>query len=115
VLKHKPKLRNNLPKTPEPLIVQQQQLPLDRVNLTLSNPTDRVRLPLSEAIDYDKLNPTKQAQWDMGVYGTIELKKLKGFYYYYLRWIDPTTKKRRSTYLGKYWEQAVRKMHKLTA
>jgi hypothetical protein len=65
-------------------------------------------------VDYDKLTPTQQAKWDVGIYGRIELKTIKGHQYYYLRWSDPETKKIRSTYLAKNWDSAIAKLRKLT-
>ena len=67
-----------------------------------------------QAIDYDKLTPTQQARWDAGMYGSIELKNIGIYNYYYLRWLDPQTKKYRSTYLAKEWDKAIAKMQKLT-
>ena len=69
---------------------------------------------LMQAVDYDKLTPTQQAKWDMGMYGSIELKTIKSYNYYYLRWLDPETKKYRSTYLAKDWDRAIAKMRSLT-
>jgi hypothetical protein len=50
----------------------------------------------------------------MGMYGSIELKKIKGNYYFYLRWSDPDTGRKRSTYLAKEWDGAIAKLKKLT-
>ncbi|WP_310485717.1 hypothetical protein [Chamaesiphon sp. VAR_48_metabat_403] len=74
----------------------------------------RVRKSLKESIDYAKLTATKQAAWDAGMYGSIEIKTIKGNDYLYLRWNDPETGKKRSTYLGKDWNTAIEKMKKLT-
>jgi hypothetical protein len=76
--------------------------------------TVRGKTTLRAAIDYDRLSPTKQAQWDLGMFGSIELKTIKGFQYYYLRWKDPDNKKMRSTYLGKTWDRAIAKLKNLT-
>ena len=73
-----------------------------------------VKNTLIQAIDYDKLTPTQQARWDAGMFGSIELKARGIYYYYYLRWIDPQTRKLRSTYLAKEWEDAIAKMQELT-
>jgi hypothetical protein len=73
-----------------------------------------VRKSLKESIDYAKLTASQQARWDAGLYGSIELKGIKGNYYFYLRWSDPETKKYRSTYLAKEWDKAILKLQKLT-
>ncbi|WP_309740085.1 hypothetical protein [Chamaesiphon sp. OTE_20_metabat_361] len=83
--------------------------------MSLRESARRGKTSLRQAIDYDKLTPTNQAKWDLGMFGCIELKKIHGFDYYYLRWIDPKTKKRRSTYLAKDWDVAIAKLKKLTA
>ncbi|WP_310485105.1 hypothetical protein [Chamaesiphon sp. VAR_48_metabat_403] len=82
--------------------------------ITPTVPTVGVRKTLFQAIDYDRLTPTQQARWDAGMFGSIELKARGIYHYYYLRWIDPETKKYRSTYLAKDWDRAIEKMHKLT-
>ena len=48
------------------------------------------------------------------MYGSIELKARGIYQYYYLRWLDPQTKKYRSTYLAKDWDVAISKLKKLT-
>jgi hypothetical protein len=68
---------------------------------------------LTDEVDYDRLTPTKQAQWDLGIYGTIELKKISRWHYYYLRWYDQNGK-RKSTYLAKEWDKAIAKVRRLT-
>jgi hypothetical protein len=85
-----------------------------RVQKTLTDPTARVRKSLAQAIDYDTLTPSKQRGWDLGNYGSIELKNIKGHFYYYLRWREPKTNKNRSTYLGKDWDKAIAKLKELT-
>jgi hypothetical protein len=85
-----------------------------REQSTLTKPTVRVKRTLKNSVDYAKLSATKQAAWDAGMYGSIELKKVKGNYYFYLRWRDTETGKNRSTYLGKEWDIAIRKLHELT-
>jgi hypothetical protein len=67
-----------------------------------------------QAIDYDKLTPTQQARWDAGMYGSIELKARGIYHYYYLRWLDPESKKYRSTYLARDWDVAISKLKQLT-
>jgi len=62
----------------------------------------------------DRLTPTQQARWDAGMFGSIELKARGIYSYYYLRWIDPQTKKLRSTYLAKEREDAIARMQELT-
>ena len=52
---------------------------------------------------------------DAGLFGSIELKTIKGFQYYYLRWQDPANDKKRSTYLGKTWDKAKAKLAELVA
>ena len=84
------------------------------IKFPYGNPPVGIKIPLQQAIDYDKLTPTQQAKWDLGIFGSIELKKIHGFNYYYLRWADPKTKKLRSTYLAKDWDKAIAKLKKLT-
>jgi len=71
------------------------------------------KLTLHQAIDYDKLTPSQQAKWDAGMYGSIELKPRGIYHYYYVRWTEPNTGKRRSTYLGKDWDIAIDKLNLL--
>jgi len=71
------------------------------------------KLTLYQAIDYDKLTPSQQAKWDAGMYGSIELKPRGIYHYYYVRWTEPNTGKRRSTYLGKDWDIAIDKLNLL--
>jgi hypothetical protein len=80
----------------------------------LTDPDVRGKKSLHDAIDYAKLTASQQARWDAGLYGSIELKKIKSNYYFYLRWRDPETGAKRSSYLGKEWEQAIAKLQKLT-
>ncbi len=71
-------------------------------------------LSLTQSVDYDKLTPTQQLKWDNGMYGSIQLKTVKGHQYYYLRWTEVTTKIRRSKYLGKTWDLAIAELKRLT-
>jgi hypothetical protein len=72
------------------------------------------KLPLNKAICPEKLSASKQAAWEAGMYGSIQQKKVKGNYYFYIRWKDPHTGTKRSTYLGKEWNDAIAKLRKLT-
>jgi hypothetical protein len=72
------------------------------------------KLPLNKAICPEKLSASKQAAWEAGLHGSIQQKKVKGNYYFYVRWRDPINGKKRSTYLGKEWDQAIAKLQKLT-
>lgn len=109
----KPILKSTLP-TPQPPKIHRDILAINRVQNTLTKPAVRVRKPLYQAIDPDKLSATDRAKWDAGIYGSIEVKTIKGHEYYYLRWRDPETKKHRSTYLAKDWDKAIAKLKKLT-
>ena len=100
--------------SPQPPTVHRETVAPPRVENTLTAPVVRVRKALKDAIDYAKLTATKQAAWDAGMYGSIEIKSIKGNDYLYLRWNDPETGKKRSTYLGKDWNTAIEKMKKLT-
>ena len=116
ILKPKPKIQQLtiLSISPQPPTVHRDPPTQPRDFLTLNNPTVRVRKSLVEAIDYTKLTPNQQAKWDAGIYGSIEQKNIKGHQYFYLRWLDPETKKYRSTYLAKEWDKAILKLQKLT-
>jgi phage repressor protein C with HTH and peptisase S24 domain len=81
----------------------------------LTAPTVRGQKTLHESIDYAKLTASQQARWDAGLYGSIELKKIKTNYYFYLRWTDPETGAKRSSYLAKEWDKAIAKLQKLIA
>ncbi len=70
-------------------------------------------LPLHLAIDYDKLTPTEQAKWDAGMWGSIQLKNDRGNQYYVTRWVDPNTGVKRSTRLGRTYEEAIKKLRLL--
>jgi hypothetical protein len=112
ILKPKTKIvgvlaRPQPPTQSRPEIVREQK--------TLTDPAVREQKTLKNAIDYESLTPTKQAQWDAGLFGHIEQKTIKGNLYYYLRWRDPQTNKLKSTYLAKKWDKAIAKMQKLTA
>lgn len=102
--------------TPTPFPVQSLAINLVapvREVLPLTGRKVRGKTSLTDSVDYDKLTPTKQARWDLGLYGTIELKKINRWHYYYLRWSDDNGK-RRSTYLAKEWDKAIAKVRRLT-
>ena len=90
-------------------------LPLEevRVELPLIKPDVRVSLTLHQAIDYDKLTPTQQAKYDAGFFGSIELKPIGIYHYYYCRWTEPGTKIRRSNFLHKDWDEAIKALYLL--
>lgn len=71
-------------------------------------------LSLAQSVDYDKLTPTQQLKWDAGMYGSIQLKTVKGYQYYYVRWRESNTGIQRSKYLGKTWDIAVANLKQLT-
>lgn len=113
-LKSKPPEQLNLLPEPKPPTLHRSVVSINRDKPTLTAPAVRVGKTLQESIDYDFLTPTQQLRWDMGMYGSIELKTIRGYQYYYLRWLDPESKKYRSSYLGKTWEIAIEKLRKLT-
>jgi hypothetical protein len=113
-LKTKPPTQLNLLPNPQPPTEHREPPNLVRDERTLTGKSVRVLSSLIEAIDYDKLSPTQQAKWDLGMFGRIELKTIKGFQYYYLRWYDPEDRRNRSTYLGKTWDKAIAKLKVLT-
>ena|GEM_PF-4546438 len=84
-----------------------------RVDSTLTQNPVRGKSSLKDAIDYDKCTPTQQAQLDAGCFGQIELKTIGRNQYYYLRWQDPLTNKKRSTYLAKDYDKAIAKRKEL--
>jgi hypothetical protein len=90
-------------------------MPLDEVrdNSPLNKSDVRVKLTLHQAIDYDKLTPTQQARYDAGFYGSIELKAIGIYHYYYCRWTEPGTKIRRSNFLHKDWDEAIKALYLL--
>ena len=45
------------------------------------------------------------------MYGSIELKERGIYHYYYVRWTEPKTGTRRSTYLGKDWDKAIANLY----
>jgi hypothetical protein len=111
----KPKLRQRILSIhPQPPIEDRLPPELVREKITLTEPAVRVKKSLKQSIDYNRLTPTQQLRWDVGSYGSIELKTIKGHQYYYQRWYDPHTKKYRSTYLAKDWDKAIAKLKKLT-
>jgi hypothetical protein len=116
----RPKLKNSQPQQlnllpePKPPTQHRSVVSINRAKTTLTAPAVRVRKSLQESIDYNFLTPTQQLRWDAGMYGSIELKTIRGYQYYYLRWLDPESKKYRSNYLGKTWERAIAKLRKLT-
>ncbi len=112
--KPKPPSQLNLLPEPQPPTVHRPPPQVVRAENTLTATTVRGKITLLEAINYDGLSPTKQAMWDLGMFGSIELKTIKGFQYYYLRWKDPKGNKNRSTYLGKNWDKAIAKLKTLT-
>jgi hypothetical protein len=114
ILKNRPQHPKILSIIPRPPTVHRDPPLQLRDEITLSDPEVRVKKSLKDSIDYEKLTSIKQAAWDAGIYGSIELKKIKGGYYYYLRWKDPESGSNRSTYLGKEWNIAIEKMKKLT-
>jgi hypothetical protein len=114
ILKERPKLPTILSISPKPPETHREPPALPRDEKTLTEPAVRVKKTLKESIDYAKLTPTQQASWDAGMYGSIELKKIKNNYYFYQRWKDPETGKKRSTYLSKDWNTAIDKLQKLT-
>jgi hypothetical protein len=113
-IKPKPPEQLTLLPEPRPPVLHRAVVSINRGKTTLTAPAVRVRKSLQEAIDYDLLTPTQQLRWDMGMYGSIELKTIRGYQYYYLRWLDPESKKYRSNYLGKTWDKAIEKLRKLT-
>jgi hypothetical protein len=113
-LKPKPPDQLSLLPEPQPPTVHRPPPDENRAKNTLTATTVRGKNTLLQAIDYDALSPTKQAKWDLGLFGSIELKTIKGFQYYYLRWKDPNGSKHRSTYLGKTWAKAIDKLKTLT-
>jgi hypothetical protein len=114
ILKERPKLPTILSISPKPPETHRDPPAQLRDKNTLTDATVRVKKSLKDSIDYAKLTPTQQAAWDAGMYGSIELKQIKGNYYYYSRWKDPATGKKRSTYLSKDWNKAIAKLQKLT-
>lgn len=116
----RPKLKNRdssqLSLLPTPQPPTQHRPPPNIVREIPPLTTKKVRdvMSLYESVDYDKLTPTNQMRWDAGMYGSIELKTIKGYQYYYLRWQDPSDGRKRSTYLGKSWDNAIAKLKKLT-
>jgi hypothetical protein len=112
-IKSRPADQLSLLPQPQPPTQHRTMPEVIRDKKTLTNPSVRGKRPLSQAIDYDSLTPTQQARWDLGMFGRIELKNIKGHQYYYLRWADPDTKKIRSTYLGRTWTVAIAKLRKL--
>ena len=114
LLKPRPQHNRILSIEPRPPQINRDIQTINRVQSTLTKPAVRVNKTLKQAIDPDKLSAMNQARWDAGLYGSIELKQIKGHQYYYLRWKDPETKKNRSTYLAKDWERAIAKLKKLT-
>jgi hypothetical protein len=112
--KHQPPQQLTLLPQPKPPVLHRSIVSINRDKTTLTAPTVRVRKSLKQSIDYDALTPTQQLKWDMGMYGSIELKTIRGHQYYYSRWLDPESKKYRSTYLGKTWDKAIEKLRKLT-
>jgi hypothetical protein len=115
ILKPKQKLISVIPKPAETLAVMHQQLDLIGAKIALTKSGVGAKTALKDSIDYDKLTPTQQRRWDDGTFGCIQLKNVKGYQYYYLRWTDPATKKMRSKYLAKDWDDAARKQRMLTA
>lgn len=113
-VKTKPPTQLSVLPTPQPP-AEHRSIP-DRTRAKSSLTISKVRdiIPLKDAIDYDKLTPTQQMRWDAGMYGSIELKTIKGHQYYYLRWQEQTTGRKRSTYLAKTWNDAIEKLRKLT-
>lgn len=81
--------------------------------MTPTKPSVGVKLTLHQAIDYDQLTPTQQARWDLGLFGSIELKERRIYHYYYVRWTEPKTGTRRSTYLHKDYDIAMMKLYLL--
>jgi hypothetical protein len=69
---------------------------------------------LADKIDYDKLTVNQQAKWDAGMFGSVHLRSDKKNPYYCLRWIDPKTKRQRSTKLADNYPDAIAKLKKLT-
>ena len=88
-------------------------MPLEEINvdLPLNKQDVRVSLSLHQAIDYDKLTPTQQLKYDCGLFGSIELKRIGIYHYYYCRWTEPGTKTRRSTFLHKDWDEAIKVLY----
>lgn len=88
-------------------------LPLEEVrgDYPLKQPQKEILLTLHQAIDYDKLTPTQQLKYDAGLFGSIELKSIGIYHYYYCRWTEPESKKRRSTELGKNWDEAIKALY----
>jgi hypothetical protein len=113
-LKTKPPTQLSLLPEPQPPTVHRSPPNYHRDKFTPTARTVGVNLSLKDAIDYDALTPTQQAKWDLGLYGSIELKNRGIYQYYYLRWRDKSTDRYRSTYLGKTWEIAIAKLKKLT-
>jgi hypothetical protein len=110
ILKPKPKLVGVVSKIPKQLRLSDIAPLGHRDTLSLSPEPLRDRVSLSKSIDYDALTLTQQARLDNGLYGSIEQKKINGYYYYYLRFRCKESGKLRSKYLGKEWVTAMRKM-----
>ena len=47
----------------------------------------------------------------LGLFGSIELKRIGIYHYYYCRWTEPGTKIRRSTFLHKDWDEAIKVLY----
>jgi hypothetical protein len=114
IIKAKPPTQLTLLSEPRPPVLHRSIPDAYRDKNTLTVPDVRVKKSLIDVIDYDSLTPTQQLKWDLGMYGSIELKTIRGSQYYYLRWLDPENRKYRSTYLGKTWSIAIEKLRKLT-
>jgi hypothetical protein len=79
---------------------------LEREKISRKNRKNREKLPLRESVDYSKLTPSERVKWDAGIYGSIHLKRDKGYEYYVVRWVDPRTGTYRSNALGKTLPEA---------
>lgn len=113
-LKPKPPTQLTLIPEPQPPTEHREPPQPQRGGMTRKITNLRGGLPLHLAIDYDKLTPTEQAKWDMGLWGSIQLKNDRGNEYYVTRWIDPNTGVRRSNRLGRTWDEAIAKLKLLT-
>jgi hypothetical protein len=107
-----PTILSIIPRPPE---IHREVPAPHRVKSTLTAPAVRVKRTLYESVDYVKLTASQQARWDAGMYGSIELKGIRGNYYFYLRWLDPESRSYRSTYLSKDWDKAILKLKELTS
>jgi hypothetical protein len=112
VLKSKPK-QLILGIIPKPPIENRLPPNLNGDKISRTPRSKREKLSLKESVDYDKLTPSEQARWDVGIYGSIHLKEDRGRQYYVVRWVDPRTGCLRSNSIGKTFEEAKANLRKM--